>query len=253
MMAKKGKAIIGTSGWHYKHWEGSFYPKELKKSDYAGYYARHFNSVEVNRTFYKLLKEKSVKEWYDKVPVDFIFSVKGSRYLTHMKKLNDPADAVKNLLDSVKPFKEKLGPVLFQLPPNLHINEEKLKGLFKVLPKKNRFAVELRNSSWYDEKVYKILKDAGIAFCIYELEGHRSPEVVTSDFVYIRLHGPGNKYQGSYGEDTLMGWAEKIDYWINDGKDVYCYFDNDEKAYAPDNALKLKELIKEKCGEKCLF
>ena len=141
-------------------------------------------------------------------------------------------------------LKEKLGPVLYQLPPSLTIDTELLKEFLKHLPKNLRHTFEFRNESWYNEEVYSILEKNNCAFCIYELGGHQSPEKVTADFVYIRLHGPGKKYQGSYSEESLKQWGLKCKGWLENNKDVYIYFDNDQNGYAAFNALHLKEFIK---------
>jgi uncharacterized protein YecE (DUF72 family) len=159
-----------------------------------------------------------------------------------MKKLLDPEKSLVEFLDRVALLEEKLGAILFQLPPFLKMDANRLETFLKALPKHFRYAFEFRNETWYDEAVYDLLRQYNCAFCIYELAGHLSPAPVTADFVYLRLHGPGGKYQGSYSDAALRKWAEKCREWLKD-KDVFAYFDNDEKGYAAFNAQKLRELI----------
>jgi uncharacterized protein YecE (DUF72 family) len=159
-----------------------------------------------------------------------------------MKKLNDVEESVDTFLQHASGLGKKLGPILFQLPPRWNMNAERLDGFLKLLPHDHRYAFEFRDPSWYDPAIYTILRKKGCAFCIYELAGHRSPLEVTADFVYVRLHGPGDKYQGSYHTHTLNAWAKRIKEWQGEGKDTFVYFDNDQEGYAVFNAQKLKEM-----------
>jgi uncharacterized protein YecE (DUF72 family) len=243
MAMTKGRIRIGTSGWSYHHWLGTFYPKGTRQQDLLAVYAERFESVEINRTFYKLPAAETVAAWRAKAPAGFVFAAKASRYLTHRKKLKDPEEPVARLLGCVEALGEKLGPVLFQLPPRWRVNPERLGRLLEELPDKHRYAFEFRDPSWHEPKTLELLSKRGAAFCIFDLAGKRSPIAVTADFVYIRLHGPGAAYQGSYDGRTLSGWARRIKRWSEAGKDVYCYFDNDEKAYAPHDALRLKAMV----------
>ncbi|MFO8058387.1 MAG: DUF72 domain-containing protein [bacterium] len=245
-MAKKGKARIGTSGWHYDHWGGTFYPEDIPKKRFLDYYRQCFDSAEINNSFYQLPSEKTLAGWRDAVPEGFVFAVKGSRYTTHMKKLKDPQQSTDKLFDRIGALGGKLGPVLFQLPPKWGFNRERLEEFLENMPEHFRLAFEFRDRSWYNETTYKLLRDHNAAFCIYELDGHVSPLQVTSDFVYIRLHGPEGPYEGSYSKKVLSRWADRIKEWRNKGKDVYCYFDNDENGYAAQNALELKKLVEGK-------
>jgi uncharacterized protein YecE (DUF72 family) len=239
----KGRIRIGTSGWSYGHWLGTFYPEGTRQRDLLAIYAERFESVEINRTFYKLPAAGTMTVWQAQTPAGFLFAAKASRYLTHRKKLKDPEEPVGRLLGCVEALGDKLGPVLFQLPPRWRVNPERLGRLLEVLPNRHRYAFEFRDPSWHEPKILELLSKRGAAFCIFDLAGERSPIEVTADFVYIRLHGPGAAYQGSYDGRTLSGWARRIRDWSEAGKDVYCYFDNDEKAYAPQDALRLKEMV----------
>jgi len=239
----KGRIRIGTSGWSYDHWLGTFYPEGTRQRDLLAVYAERFESVEINRTFYKLPAAGTMTAWRAQTPAAFLFAAKASRFLTHRKKLKDPEEPVARLLGCVEALGDKLGPVLFQLPPRWRVNPDRLEGLLEVLPARHRYAFEFRDPSWHEPKILELLSKRRAAFCIFDLAGERSPIEVTADFVYIRLHGPGAAYQGSYDGRTLSGWARRIRDWSEAGKDVYCYFDNDEKAYAPHDALRLKEMV----------
>jgi len=241
-MPKKGRIYIGTSGWHYKHWNGTFYPEGTRAAEQLEYYLKYFGTVELNNSFYHLPPPETFRKWKAAVPRDFIFSVKGSRYITHMKKLKVAQESIDRFFNSAGCLGKKLGPVLFQLPPGWKVNHERFAAFLALLPKRRRYAFEFRNSTWYDKEIYRLLRRYGCAFCIYELAGHLSPEEVTADFVYIRLHGPGEKYQGSYTAAALRKWARKCLQWQAAGKDVYVYFDNDQAGYAAFNAVSLARL-----------
>jgi uncharacterized protein YecE (DUF72 family) len=239
---KKGKIYIGTSGWHYKHWKGTFYPGDIKEAEQFAFYKKHFSTVEINNSFYRLPNGKTFKAWKEAAPGGFIFSVKASRYITHMKKLKADKVSLNKFFTRTGKLENKLGPILFQLPPHWKINAERLQDFLQRIPKGYRYTFEFRNESWHEEKIFDILKKHNCAFCIYELAKHLTPLQVTADFIYIRLHGPGDKYQGSYTTAQLKKWAQQCRKWQLSGKDVYVYFDNDQKGYAAFNAKKLKQI-----------
>ena len=239
-----GRIYIGTSGWHYPSWVGPFYPAGIPTKEFLSYYARHFTTVEINNTFYHLPSASTLENWLAETPKDFLFACKSSRFITHMKKLKDPKHSIKRFFGTAKILQEKLGPILFQLPPRWRMNVPRLEGFLKALPKSFRYAFEFRDESWFAQPVYDVLSKYGSAFCLYHLAGRWSPESITTDYVYIRLHGPGEAYQGKYHGHTLRAWANKCRTWAQSGKDVYCYFDNDEKGFATTNALALKSMIK---------
>jgi uncharacterized protein YecE (DUF72 family) len=234
---------IGASGWHYKHWRGKFYPTDVAASQMLDFYVRYFKTVEINNSFYRLPSPATFARWHDRTPADFRFAVKGSRYLTHMKKLKDPAPGIEKLLSHVKPLGKKLGPILFQLPPRWHVNPERLQEFLEALPKRGHYSFELRDPTWHKAEIYQLLHQYNAAFCIYELAGVQSPLEITADFVYVRLHGPAGAYQGNYGEKILSLWAARIRQWAKDSKDVWFYFDNDQSAFAVNNALRLKKML----------
>lgn len=234
---------IGTSGWHYPHWRGPFYPPDISSDQMLTFYTEHFRAVELNNSFYQLPEEQTLQAWRDAAPPGFLFTVKASRYITHMKKLKDPEQPVGRFLDRISVLRGRLGPVLFQLPPNWRCNSERLKQFLTALPQDNRYAFEFRDPSWHDDLVYQALEQAGAAFCIYDLAGRQSPKAVTTDFIYVRLHGPGEAYEGSYSSQVLAGWAGAFSAWARQGKDIFCFFDNDQKGFAPANASALQEML----------
>ncbi|SRR6056297_1273055 len=234
---------IGTSGWNYDHWKGPFYPEDLPQDQWLKFYTDHFDTVEINNSFYQQPEKETISEWRDGVPDHFLFAAKANRYITHMKKLNDPEESIRKMADSFGVFGDKLGSILFQLPPKWNFNEERLRSFIKLLPGDFRYAFEFRDRSWINDTTAAILEENNIAFCIYHLSGYQSPLTITADFIYIRLHGPvEEKYQGKYDENYLSSWAEKLTDWSDKGKDVYLYFNNDDQGFAVQNALKLKEL-----------
>jgi len=237
---------IGTSGWHYDHWVGPFYPEDIAKEDFLAFYGDRFQTVEINNSFYHLPKKETLKKWRDTVGAGFVFSVKASRYITHMKKLKDPEETLSPLLEVVHVLNPKLGPILFQLPPRWRFNLERFRHFLKALPDGHKYAFELRDPSWHDPRAYEAMAERGVAFCMYELAGTRSAKEVTTGFVYIRLHGPGAAYQGRYSTESLSGWAGAISTWVRQGKEVFCYFDNDEAGYAAGDALRLQEMLKDR-------
>ncbi|SKA18444.1 DUF72 domain-containing protein [Sediminibacterium ginsengisoli] len=240
---RKGKIHIGTSGWSYRHWKGKFYPAGLAAAAEFSYYCSIFKTVELNNSFYRIPDKETFINWRKKTPGDFLFAVKGGRYFTHLKKLKADRPALKDFFERAMHLGKKLGPVLFQLPPRWKCNVERLAGFLELLPEKIRCCFEFRDTSWYNEEVYKLLRSHNCAFCIYELAGHISPLTVTAGFVYVRLHGPGAKYQGSYPAETLQEWASRCLSWQRAGKDVYVYFDNDQEGYAAFNAVTFLQLV----------
>lgn len=231
---------VGTSGWSYPHWVGPFYPSDTSAADRLAYYAGKLDTVEINNSFYRAVEIDTLRSWRSSVAEDFLFSYKANRYITHMKKLKDPSEPIRKLSNGVRALGENQGPVLFQLPPKWTCNARRLREFLAALPQDHLYAFEFRDESWFNDEVYSLLSDSGAAFCIYDLQGRRSPREVTAPFVYMRLHGPANAaYQGRYSLSDLAGWYGAIHSWLAAGRDVYCYFDNDENGYAPLNAMEL--------------
>lgn len=236
------KIYIGTSGWSYNHWKENFYPKEIKSKEWLHYYSSVFSTVEINSTFYRLPSVSTINNWYDQVPNDFLFSIKASRYITHLKWLIDCEESIDFFYKITSGLKTKIGPILFQLPPSFKINKERFIEFIENLNMDYDHVFEFRHPSWFVDDIYELMQKRKIALCITDLNGKLSPEVITSHFTYIRLHGPKTAYQGSYGPSKLKLWKKKIENWGSD-KSVYCYFDNDEKGYAIQDAKTLLDLF----------
>ncbi|NGX34020.1 MAG: hypothetical protein K1060chlam1_00365 [Candidatus Anoxychlamydiales bacterium] len=241
---KKNKIYIGTSGFSYEHWKNRFYPKDVKAKDYFEYYQKHFSTVEINNTFYRLPLKKVVLNWQKEANNDFIFSLKSSRFITHLKRLKEPKKHLTLFLNRVKHLKPHLGPILFQIPPKWNLDIKRLLNFLKALDKNYKYAFEFRDKSWLTNEVFSLLKKYKAAFCIYDLEGFQTPLEITANFVYIRLHGPKRAYSGTYSKKTLQKWAKIIKNFHKKNLDVFCYFNNDENAYAIKNSIELKKLLK---------
>ncbi len=241
----KGQVHIGTAGWHYAHWRGPFYPEKIRAADMLNCYTSRFETVEINNSFYRLPSISALKQWRDSAPAGFCFAVKGSRYLTHMKKLKDPKPGLGKFFSRIDHLEKKLGPILFQLPPGWKCNGERLGSFLAALPKKHRYAFEFRDVTWHNSTIYELLRRYNAAFCIYELAGFEAAPEITADFTYVRLHGPlANAYQGRYTRQRLTSWARRIKRWRGTLKDIYVYFDNDQQGFAAINALELKKMVR---------
>jgi uncharacterized protein YecE (DUF72 family) len=238
---------IGTSGWTYPHWQKNFFPEDLPADERLTYYARHFNTVEINTTFYGTPQRATVRAWRAAVPKTFRFAIKASRFTTHNKKLLEPRKSTVKFFRAVEPIGDVTLAILFQLPPKWKFNPQRLRDFLKKMPRDYRYAFELRNPTWLCPEAYAILNEFSAALCIYDLRGFLSPKEVTSDFVYVRLHGPeAAAYRGSYPDSTLRQWRQDILQWQRRKKSVLVYFDNDEKAYAASDAQKLLRQLQDK-------
>jgi len=217
------RLIAGTSGYAFKEWKGSFYPEEVKDDGMLAYYAGRFPSVEINNTFYRLPKEHVLREWAQQVPDDFTFAIKASQRITHHARLKpECASAVAFLLTNTSVLGGRLGPVLFQLPPNLKKDVPRLQAFVDTLPSDRKFTIEFRNPTWFEDDVYEVLRGRGIAMCITEQPEFASPVVATAPWGYARLH------RLDYDENALGRWAEKLggQAWT----EAYVYFKHDEGA-----------------------
>lgn len=232
---------IGTSGWNYPHWRGRFYPESQPKARWLEYYGSRFDTVEVNATFYRLPRPSTFEGWKHRTPDGFLWAVKASRFITHIKRLKDVDEPLARFRESVAMLGEKLGPVLFQLPPGLHFDEALVRDFLDRLDPALRHAVEVRHRSWIEDRFFQLLEERNIAFCIADTAG-RYPlhEAVTADFVYLRLHGSRELYRSPYTRAELETWAARIRSWA---RDTFVYFDNDFDAHAVRNALELKAIL----------
>ena len=237
---------IGTSGWIYKHWRGIYYPERLPQKDWFGHYARDFDTVEINNTFYRLPPVETFENWGKVAPPGFVFTFKASRYLTHIKRLNDPAESLENFIGRARAAEASLGPILYQLPPSFKVDAARLEAFLQVLPGDLTHVLEFRHASWYAGEVRDLLARYGIAFAIHDHgQAPGCPEWVTSGTVYLRFHGsPEAPYSGSYSDDRLRETARKIEAWTGRGLNVFAYFNNDIGGHAVRNALTLKSLLR---------
>ena len=253
----KRKLFIGTSGWVYYDWEGIFYPKNLNSKDKLKYFSSYFKTTEINYSFYHLPRPDTYQNWYKITPADFVFAVKASRFITHIKHLRGIKEAWELFLGNALNLKEKLGPILFQFPPSFKSNTENIKRLeeflnyitFLRLSKKKyftelKFAFEFRDKSWCDEKTYNLLKKYNASWVIADSSNYPKAEVVTADFVYIRMHGPKVLFSSKYEKEELQDLAKKIKKWLASAS-VYVYFNNDIHGYAIENARELIGLCEE--------
>ena len=238
------KFRIGTSGWSYKHWQGRFYPEGLHSTDWLVFYTEHFNTVEVNASFYRLPFKGMITAWGRKTPADFGFVIKGSRRVTHFRKLRDVAEPVKALLERLEPLKGKILCVLWQLPPSLKKDISLLKEFLEVLPQDFRYALEFRHASWTCEDSFRLLSEYHVAHCTVSAPKLPCDLTVTTDFAYIRFHGIHDWYRYDYSEADLLWWRDEI-LKIGEKVDrVLAYFNNDFEAHAVKNAMRLQELLR---------
>lgn len=233
---------IGTSGWHYKHWMGNFYPDGLATNKMFEWYSRHFNTVELNNSFYRLPTEEAFSAWRNRAPLGFTFAVKASRFITHMKKLKDPELAIEKFFHRALLLREKLGPILLQLPPRWPVNIERLQDFLRAIPSGPRYVFEFRDESWHTPEIYRILARHNVALCIHDWRAAHGPIEITADFAYVRMHGPSGEYHGSYDEGTLQEWAQRLHRWRSELSAIFVYFNNDQGGHAITNALTLERM-----------
>jgi len=239
-MPRTGRLRIGTSGYQYAHWKGRFYPAELGKKHWLSHYASVFDTVEINNTFYTLPKPGTFRRWCEAAPQGFEFALKFSRYASHIKRLRDPAEPIERFLAAADALGPALGPLLVQLPPNWRPNPQRLSEFLAAAPSTRRWAVEFRDPRWLNEETCAILQAHGAALCLQDLLG-RPPRRLTADWTYLRYHG--GRRAGGYSSQFLAAEARRIARWLDEGIDVYAYFNNDEDARAPENAQTLRRLV----------
>jgi uncharacterized protein YecE (DUF72 family) len=236
---------IGCSGFSYQHWRGIFYPENLAERRWLGYYSSIFSTVELNVTFYRLPRPAAFDTWYKETPPDFGYSVKGSRFITHVKKLLSTEDPLKLFFDNALRLQEKLKVILWQFPPAFKGNKERLAAFVRLLKKfPVRNALEFRHESWIDPDVMDLCRDHNVSVCMADWPGFIDDLPLTADFVYIRRHGEGGSYATRYSKAELKKDAARIRRYLKDRKDVFIYFNNDAFGYAPGNARELIEMLK---------
>jgi uncharacterized protein YecE (DUF72 family) len=231
---------IGTSGWVYRHWQGVFYPADLPQSRWYDHYARHFDTVEINTSFYRLPSPEAFDRWREQAPPGFVYAVKANRYLTHLKRLKGVAEPLELFLSRARRLGDRLGPILWQLPPRWRANPERLEVFAALLPPDLSHAFEFRDARWFVPPVREILERFGLNFCIFDMPGFVCPTWVTGDVVYLRFHGHGEVYGGRYGLEHLRPWLDRIRVWLAEGRAVYVYFNNDAFGYAVQDAQALQ-------------
>jgi uncharacterized protein YecE (DUF72 family) len=236
------KLFIGTSGWNYPHWEGVFYPEGLSQKNWLQHYTGFFNCVELNVTFYRLIKAETFINWYKRTPADFYFVAKGSRFITHIKKLKEIKEPLGLFFDNVKELKEKLAAVLWQFAPSFKKDTQKLESFLKLLKKTGvRQAFEFRNQSWFDREVQEVLKKYNGCLCIAHSSRFPCVKEVTADFLYLRFHGGDSLYSSNYSDRELKEWAAFAKEYK--GRDIFAFFNNDAYGYAVKNALKFRQFL----------
>jgi uncharacterized protein YecE (DUF72 family) len=243
------RVFVGTSGYNYRHWwNGVFYPKTVPQKGWLEFYSQFFETVELNVTFYRLPNRKTFEGWYQRTPGNFLFSIKGSRFITHVKRLKDCQEPLEAFFDHALGLKEKLNVILWQLPPTFKLNLARVRefcsllgGIFASNPVRQAF--EFRHGSWFCPEVYGILEKHNFSLCLAHSSVLPSVERTTAEFVYIRFHGGESLYGSNYSEGELRDWSERIGGWHKEGLDVYSYFNNDAFGFAVKNALTLRELL----------
>jgi uncharacterized protein YecE (DUF72 family) len=245
----ESRLIIGTSGWSYADWKGSFYPKDVPQRKFLEYYATRFPATELNASFYRLPTDKMLDAWLERTSDEFRFCAKLSRLITHQKKLNDPADALGGFFGRFEPLLGRMGPALAQLPPSLAFDSDRVEMFLAAYRDASDLplAIEARHESWFDDEALDLLKTHKAALVQAE-SGGRWPETdaVTADFVYLRLHGPQELYASGYTPQKLGHVAGRVAGYLRLGMDVYAFFNNTDGGYAWRNAEKLAELVKKR-------
>jgi len=236
---------IGCSGWEYKHWRGDFYATSIPRTKWFEQYAQIFDTVEINNTFYRLPERSTFAAWAERAPPGFLYSVKASRFLTHMKKLKDPEEPLDRLFSRMTALGDHLGPVLYQLPPGWKLDRGRLEHFLQVLPHGFRHVMEFRDPSWYSDEVMRMLQRKEVALCLHDMRGSATGRQRVGPFVYVRFHGASGTYNGSYADARLCDWATWLVAERRAGVDVYAYFHNDVGGHAPRNALTLRRLMEE--------
>lgn len=243
-MKMKARSVrVGCSGWQYSHWKENFYPPTAPQKKWLETYAERFDTVEVNNSFYRLPSEKTFSEWRDRVPDHFLYAVKASRYLTHVRRLKEPADPLHLFWSRARLLGPKRGPVLYQLPPHWKRNERRFFDFLEALPDDPLQAVEFRDPSWYTDEIFRAMETKGVAMCIHDHYESATPRETIGPFVYTRFHGADGHYEGAYSDRMLRDWAGWFAEEARSGKAIYAYFNNDTGAHAPRNARTLREFL----------
>jgi uncharacterized protein YecE (DUF72 family) len=238
---------VGCSGWSYKHWRGIFYPEGLPQRLWFDRYAQEFDTVEINNSFYRLPQPETFEKWRDQAPPGFCYAVKANRYLTQAKKLKECEEPLERMMTAVRHLGDRLGPMLYQLPPTLKCNLERLESFLRILPKDVTSVFEFRDKSWYVPETYALLDRNGASFCVHDMRGSASERIAVGPIVYVRFHGGVGKYWGRYSDEVLLSWTDWILNQAREGRAVWCYFNNDIHGHAIEDARTLKSMIRQMC------
>ena len=235
--------LVGTSGFVYGDWRGNFYPAKLPRARWLEFYTAHYATVELNNSFYRLPSESAFARWRDSSPAGFVFALKVSRFITHIKRLKHSEDAVETFISRAEILDEKLGPLLYQLPPNMHRNDDVLASFLAGLPGGRKHVIEFRHQSWLEKDVFDILRSHNIGLCVFDMPSLACPLVATADFAYVRFHGSDQLYSSNYSDEQLADWAGRLRDLAINLKEVYVYFNNDIEAFAVNNAVTLRDYL----------
>jgi uncharacterized protein YecE (DUF72 family) len=247
---ERGSIRVGCSGWVYKHWRGLFYPEGLRQTRWFARYAEEFDTVEINNSFYHLPKPATFEKWRKQAPPGFCYAVKANRYLTQAKKLKDCEEPMDRMMSAVRHLGDRLGPMLYQLPPSMKINLERLESFLKILPHGVASVFEFREKSWYVPETYALLDRYGASFCVHDMPGLATPRVAVGPVVYVRFHGGAGKYWGRYSDERLLRWTDWLVEQSKPGRfsKCWCYFNNDIHAHAIEDARTLKAMVRQMSG-----
>jgi uncharacterized protein YecE (DUF72 family) len=239
------KIWIGTSGWTYDGWRGPFYPQKVPKKDWLAWYSGQFPTTEINGSFYRTPSLEAVRAWRDHTPANFLFAWKASKFITHWKRLSEKsANSIELMETRLEALAPKVGPVLFQLPPQFAKQRDRLADFLDMLPHRYLYAFEFRHRSWYEDDVLELLRKRDVALCLSDHHDAPAPWEVTARHVYVRGHGPDGRYRDNYPDQALRAWARDIRKWQRQRRTVFVYFDNDQKSAAPTDARRLMQMLK---------
>ena len=238
---------IGTSGWEYREWAGTFYPHGLSRDRWLEHYATEFETVELNSPFYRLPDAEVFRGWSRRVPAEFRFAVKASRYMTHVRRLHEPRESLDRFWSRARHLGPRLGPVLYQLPPRWKPNAERLQAFLAALPRADQ-VIEFRDRRWYGSRTLTALAEANVALCLHDMSGSAPRPEPLGPFVYVRFHGYGSRYGGRYSSQQLSAWADRIARWSSAGMPTWAYFNNDLGGHAVRDAFRLRMMVARRTG-----
>jgi len=244
-----GEMRVGCSGWNYRHWRGLFYPEGLPVKAWFARYGAAFDTVEINNSFYRLPTAETFAAWREQAPPGFRYAVKANRFLTHQKKLKDPAEPLDRMLGHVRALGDRLGPILYQLPPRWRLDLGRLGGFLDLLPPGLEHVFEFREPSWMTDAVFRLLDDRGLSFCTHDMPDMVVPRIAVGPLAYVRFHGTTGKYVGRYPREVLEDWLEWMAAQRAQGRGVYAYFNNDIHGHAVAGALELKRLVGDRAAD----